>query len=70
MAIYQNNAAGARGLAMKDGSTVWIDPGASVEVDPSNVDHFNEDVSEAGEDKPAKAPAKTAAKAKADDADA
>jgi hypothetical protein len=37
MATYTNTAAGLRGINLNDGSTVWVEPGATVEVADADV---------------------------------
>lgn len=38
MKQFTNHTPGPRGILMKDGTTTWIDPGQSVELDPKLVD--------------------------------
>lgn len=37
MATITNNTQGMRGIRMKDGSTVWIEPGQSADIDKSKA---------------------------------
>lgn len=46
MPLYTNNAPGLRGVNMKDGSTVWIEPGASVELNKADVKKATADIEE------------------------
>jgi hypothetical protein len=39
-----NNAPGARGVNLKDGTTVWVDPGKTVEVKDADVSHAHDDL--------------------------
>lgn len=37
MAKFTNYARGPRGIALKDGSTVWLDPGQSATIDKADI---------------------------------
>ncbi|GAM06332.1 hypothetical protein [Novosphingobium sp. MBES04] len=37
MASITNHTQGMRGIRMKDGSTVWVEPGASADIDKSKA---------------------------------
>lgn len=37
MAKFTNYARGARGISLKDGSTVWLEPGESADIDKKDV---------------------------------
>lgn len=54
---YSNPAPGARGINLKDGTTVWIDAGDTLEVEADEVVHAHSDLKKgaAGEKAAAKA---------------
>lgn len=43
MAKFTNTGAGARGIVMKDKTTVWVSAGDSVELNKADVDKVHED---------------------------
>lgn len=44
MEKFTNNAPGARGVRMKDGTTTFIDAGATVDLEESQIEHVHEDI--------------------------
>ena len=46
MAKHTNHGAGMRGINHKDGSTTWVEPGETVEVDTKDITHAHEDIVE------------------------
>jgi hypothetical protein len=59
-----NNTGGARGVNLKDGTTVWLEPGETREFDKADVTNAHEDLEEgAAAAKEAAKPAKDADKA-------
>ena len=60
MTTYANSAEGMRGVNMKDGSTVWIDAGASADINDADIEGpLGDGIAKAG--KTAKAPKADAA---------
>jgi len=49
MAHYTNTAPGARGIVMKDGTTKWVEPNQTVDLNKSDVDKVHEDIEEGAE---------------------
>jgi hypothetical protein len=43
MAKFTNTGEGPRGINLKDGTTVWADPGHTVEVDEKDATHVHAD---------------------------
>lgn len=43
---FTNTAKGSRGLVMKDGSTVWIDAGQTVDLNKTDVAKGHPDIEE------------------------
>ena len=44
MAFLTNPAIGARGVNLKDGTTVWIEPGATVEISDADISDAHDDL--------------------------
>lgn len=55
MANFTNTGPGPRGINLKDGSTVWVEPGEVVEVDSKQVADSYDGIKET-KDAPAPAP--------------
>ena len=51
MTTYTNTAAGMRGINLKDGTTIWVEPGESVEA--NDVAHAHDDLVTGKPPKPA-----------------
>ena len=43
MAKFTNTGEGARGINLKDGTTRWVDPNETVELDEKDVVHAHDD---------------------------
>ena len=56
MANFTNTAPGMRGINLKDGSTVWVEPGEIVALDAKQIENSYEGIEET-KDAPAPAPA-------------
>jgi hypothetical protein len=46
MAQFTNTASGARGINMKDGSTTFVEPGQTVELNKTDVAKVHPDIEE------------------------
>lgn len=44
MARFTNTSGGLRGVLMKDGETIWVEAGASAEIDEKQIAAPNPDV--------------------------
>lgn len=49
MTTFTNNTPGARGINLKSGSVLLVEPGASMDVDDKDVEAFHPDLVEGGE---------------------
>lgn len=57
MAEFTNTAVGARGIVMKDKTTVWVEPGETVEVDEGETKSIHADIKKGAASKKAAAKA-------------
>lgn len=64
MAKFTNHGAGMRGIVLKDDTTVWVEPGETVEVE-ADVKHVHDDFKGEAKAEDAKPAAKADAKPEA-----